>query len=98
MRTSLEAGHCNPYGCGCGHTGNAGLVDKYIGTAYDTVKCVHDNLAVVKQVSFYMEDLLKLANKLDALKTVTDSLDGLQSLDQTQIANLRQTLLNITEL
>ena len=76
----------------------SGLVDKYIGTAYETVACVAAHLPEIKQVSFYMEDLLKLANKLDALKVVTDSLDGVQTLDAAQIAALRQTLLNITEL
>lgn len=48
----------------------SGLVDKYIGTAYDVVKNVHDNLATVKQVSFYMEDLVAISNALDALKEV----------------------------
>ena len=87
MRTTLDVLH-----------NEAGLVDKYIGTAYETVACVAAHLPEIKQVSFYMEDLLKLANKMEALKGVTDSLDGLQSLNQTQIAALRETLINITAL
>lgn len=58
----------------------SGLVDKYIGTAYDVVKNVHDNLATVKQVSFYMEDLVAISNALDALKEIYSDLAVLNAL------------------
>ncbi len=87
MRTTLDVLH-----------NEAGLVDKYIGTAYETVACVAAHLPEIKQLSFYMEDLLALANKMNELKGITDSLDGLQSLNQAEIALLREKLINITAL
>ncbi|WJN64616.1 chromosome partition protein [Erwinia phage Pastis] len=58
----------------------SGLVDKYIGTAYDVVKNVHDNLAEVKQVSFYMEDLVAISNALEALKEIQADLAVLNAI------------------
>lgn len=58
----------------------SGLVDKYIGTAYDIVKNVHDNLAEVKQVSFYMEDLVAISNALVALKEIQADLAVLNAI------------------
>ena len=48
----------------------SGLVDRYIGTAFDIVKCVHDHLAEVKQVSFYMESLVTIDNNMDKLQAI----------------------------
>lgn len=97
MRT-VFANHCDPYGCGCGHAHDgAGLVDKYIGTAYDTVKCVHDNLPVLRQISFYMEDILALRKQLEGIGVIADDLNGLTAMNEAQIVALRASLIALTQ-
>lgn len=48
----------------------SGLVDRYIGTAFDIVKHVADNLAYIKQTSFYMESLVNIDNNMDKLQAI----------------------------
>lgn len=52
----------DPYG------GNAPLVDKFIGNAYDTVRYVALNLAYIKHVSYHLHEVYDVAhNMLDVL-------------------------------
>ena len=74
----------------------SGLVDKYIGTAYDIVKNVHDNLATVKQVSFYMEDLVAISNSLEALKEIQADLAVLNAI-YTNLPFLRTLMSQVDE-
>lgn len=48
----------------------SGLVDRYIGTAYDVVRHVHDNLQYIKQTSFYMESLVNIDNHMAQIAAV----------------------------
>lgn len=55
----------------------SGLVDRYIGTAFDIVLKVHDNLAQIKQASFYMEDIVNVNNHMEELLAILAQLDKL---------------------
>lgn len=52
----------------------SGLVDRYIGTAFDIVHHVHDNLKYIKQTSFYMESLVNIDNHMAQLAALQASL------------------------
>jgi len=54
----------------------APLVDKQIGTAFWTVKCVHDNLENIAYVVTNMEAIITLATQVTTLQTQVAALQA----------------------
>lgn len=73
MRTAM-----NPY------NNEAGLVDKFIGTAYDNVKIVADAIAQVKHLSENMQSVYDFAATKDALEAFIENPDFLTWLQDNQ--------------
>lgn len=86
MQTSM-----NPY------MNEAGLIEKYIGTAYDHVKNVSENIAKVQHVSDNMQALFDLASNADAMAAFVDNPDFLTWLqaNQTNLSNLSGLLASL---
>jgi hypothetical protein len=58
----------------------AQVVSRLIGTAFETVKNVSDNLPTVKHVSFYMEDIWKVSNDIDNIINVSTHISDIQNI------------------
>lgn len=56
------------------------LVDKMLGNAYDTVKCVSFALPQIKHVSSQLEAVYNVANSLDSVVTVADNIEVLKNI------------------
>lgn len=67
--------------------GNTLLVDRLIGTAYDTVKLVAENLQYVKHVSANLSHITAVSESIDATKVIEDYLDQIVAI-ATDIANI----------
>lgn len=68
----------NPY------NNEAGLIDKYIGTAYDNVKIVADAIAKVQHVSENMEAVYNFAATQAAMEAFTENPDFLTWLEDNK--------------
>lgn len=89
MRTS------NTY---CGN--EAGLVQKFIGSAYDVVKNVYDNLDAIKEIDAHIVDVINLYKEIDKIRDVYDKLPELTDLQQNlpQLVDLHTNLSKFIEL
>lgn len=72
----------DPYG------GQAPLVDKLIGNAYDHVRFVAVNMPAIKHVSANLEAVYNVHSNMDAVKNVSQLLTTIAVL-QAQIADLQ---------
>ncbi|ANJ65391.1 putative EPS-depolymerase [Erwinia phage vB_EamP_Gutmeister] len=57
--------------------GNALLVDKFIGNAYDTVRFVALNMSFIKHVSFHLKEVYDVAHHMDELVRVAADLGNI---------------------
>lgn len=64
----------NPYG-------NTELVDRLIGTAFDIVKSVAENLQYVKHVSVNLPHIAAVSENIEAIKAIKDNLDHIITIE-----------------
>lgn len=80
----------NPYG-------DTQLVDRLIGTAYDTVKLVAENLQYVKHVSVNLPHIAAVSEGIDSVKAIEDHLDQIIAVaaDIANIDNVSENIISV---
>lgn len=72
----------------------SGLVDRKIGVMYDAIQGISDNLAEIKQLSYYMESIFNVASNIESLNSLNTFMASLEFTEQnlTEMVNYLASL------
>lgn len=76
---------------------NSCAIDRYVGTGFDAVEVVADNIEAIEDIAVAADGLAEIVNNLDDLVKLADSLEEFQVTEQFSLAS-NQTVVTFTDI